>query len=377
MRTLLVVTCLAASPLVLADDEPADDVIEHSIGAERFAAGGSVELKSEVAGDAFLAGGDVSVHAPIAGDAFVAGGHVDVYDAIGKGLYVAGGSVLLAGSVGRGARVAGASIEVAPGAMLKGTVWLAGRTLTMAGNVAGHLHLAGQDVELNGTVDGDAEIAAEHIAIGPQARVSGHLRYRSPRAPTIAPGASLAGGVESLAGRRGHWYSQGTAPHPFRYLGSGLSFGSALALGALLLLIAPAFMAGASRIVRSEWPAALGIGVAVLVGVPIGIVVLFLTLIGIPAGLLAIALYAAVLLLGYVIGAVAVADLGLAKLAPNRVDGVGWRILALLFALLALGLVRHVPLLGALTALLVFLSGVGALALRTFGHGRAAAPPSA
>jgi hypothetical protein len=111
-----------------------------------------------------------------------------------------------------------------------------------------------------------------------------------------------------------------------------------------------------------------------LITVPVAILVLFITLIGIPVGLLGIALYATVIIVGYVCGAVAIGDLALDRVAPARVAQLGPRILALLVALLLLGLLRHVRLIGGLAVFLVLLTGMGALLQRVF---RRARPPSA
>jgi hypothetical protein len=373
MRVLVLIACLATAPLAQAADRD-DDSVDQTVGSSRIRAGASVQLTEPVVGNVYLAGGDVTVAAPVTGSAYISGGHVDVQDSIGKGLYAAGGSLLVDATVGHGAHLAGGSVEVARTAKLKGKVWLAGSSVTMDGGVDGALTMMGADVTLNGTVDGDAEIAAERIEIGPQAQVTGHLRYRSAREPTIAASANVAGGIEALPEHRGRWFWH-EGPHRFfRSAGTGLSFGSALVLGVLLLVIAPAYLAATSRVVRAEWPTAAGVGAAVLVGVPIGIVFLFITIIGIPAGLLALAVYALVLLLGYIVGAVAVGDLALARVAQARADVLGWRLLALIATLAAFGILRHVPLLGPLGVFLVFLCGVGALTLRIFGHGRSVTP---
>ena len=110
-----------------------------------------------------------------------------------------------------------------------------------------------------------------------------------------------------------------------------------------------------------------------LIAVPIIAAVLIITLIGIPLGLLAIALYFAVLLLGHIVAAVALGDYALGRWLPARAGAGLWRVLGFLAALAALWLVRHVPLVGGLVAMLVFLVGVGALSLRVL---RPAPPPS-
>lgn len=365
LRRLCLMLLLASAPLAAATAESADDdSVEHSLGADRFAAGRAVSLDAAIGGDAFAAGGRVTVDAPVGGDAFLAGGQVEVRGPVDKGLYAAGGVVVASGSVRHNARLAGGTVEVTPGARFGGGLSMAGRTLSFAGHTDGYLQMAGRDVTVSGTVGGDAEISAARIEIGPGARIAGKLRYRSDREPLLAAGAEVAGGLERLPGAYRAWSWRDGAHHALRGVGRGLWFSGTFVLGVLLLLLAPGYLAATSRVGRVEWPLCLGVGFSVLIGVPVAAVLLFITLIGIPVGLLALALYAVVLLLGHVVAAVALGDYALGRWAPARAGAPGWRVLGLLGALVALGLVRYVPLVGGLVAMLVFLAGVGALCLQ-------------
>jgi cytoskeletal protein CcmA (bactofilin family) len=365
LRSLILVALLAAAPLAAADtDAGDDDGVEHSLGSDRFAAGRAVNLAGTVGGDAFAAGGRVTVDSPVAGDAFLAGAHVEVRGPVEKGLYAAGGVVIVSSSVRHNARLVGGSVEVTPAAHVGGALTMAGRSLSMAGTTDGYLQMAGRDVTVSGGVGGDLEISAARIEIGPGARIAGKLRYRSEREPAIAAGAQIGGGLERLPGSYRTWSWREGAHHALRGVGRGVWFSGSVVLGVLLLLLAPGYLGATSRLAASEWPLCIGLGFAILIAVPVAAVLLLITLIGIPVALLTIALYAAVLMLGHVVGAVALGDYALGRWAPARAPAPGWRVLGFLGALLALGLFRFVPLLGGLVALLVFLAGVGALILR-------------
>jgi cytoskeletal protein CcmA (bactofilin family) len=372
LRSLFLLALLAVAPLAAADSDPADDdSVEHTVGSDRFAAGRAVSLGGTVAGDVFAAGGRVTVDGPVAGDAYLAGAHVEVRGPIEKGLYAAGASVVASGSVQHNARLVGGSVEVTPGAHFGGALSMAGQSLSFAGTADTYLQMAGRDATVSGTVGGDAEISAARIEIGPGAHIAGKLRYRSDREPVIAAGATIGGGLERLPGPLHAWTWREGAHHALHGVGRGIWFSGSFVLGVLLLWLAPGFLAATSRQAASEWPLCLGVGLGILIAVPVTAALLLITLIGIPLGLLAIALYAVVLLLGHIVAAVAVGDYALGRWAPARAGAAGWRMLGFLGALLALGLVRHVPLVGGLVALLVFLVGVGALSLR------AVRPPAA
>jgi hypothetical protein len=372
MRLWILAAGLSIAVPALAGDAAGEAVADYTIGADRLAAGSSVDVTAPVAGDAWLTGGEVTIGAPVAGAAFAAGGHVDIQGPVDKGLYVAAGSVTLSSTVRRDARLLGDTIDVTPAATIGGSAVLAGRTVTMAGEVGGSLQIAARDAVISGRVAGDVEVSAERVEVGPQARVGGRLRYRAGHEPQVAAGALITGGLETLSGRDGHFGWHDRARRATSAAARALWFTGSLVLGALLLLIGPAFMSETSAIARREWAQSLGIGCIVLVTVPLAVVLLFITLIGIPLGLLAIALYAAALLLGYVCGATALADLALERLAPSRTAQVGWRILALLGALAALALLRPVPLFGKLAVFAVLLGGLGALTQRALRTARPA-----
>jgi hypothetical protein len=108
--------------------------------------------------------------------------------------------------------------------------------------------------------------------------------------------------------------------------------------------------------------------------VPFVAIVLLITIIGIPLALLLMALYLLALFLGWVTAALFVAQRGLETLRPGRTPTRTWQLTALFLALVALWLLRQIPLVGGLIALLVLLAGIGALAGQAWNGRRSAAP---
>ena len=116
----------------------------------------------------------------------------------------------------------------------------------------------------------------------------------------------------------------------------------------------------------------LGLGLAILVCVPFVASALLVTIIGIPLALLLMSLYLLVLFLGWVTAAQFLAQRGLQALRPGRTTTRGWQLLALMLGLVALWVVRQVPLVGGLIGFIALLAGVGALTWSAF-NGRKAA----
>jgi hypothetical protein len=357
MRLAWLLTALMAPLAALADEAG------HA-GSHWFTGGGNVEVTEPVAGNAYLVGEFIAIKAPVAGSAYAAGSHVDVESSIGKGLFAGAASIHIGGTVHQHARLFGETVDVAPSASLEGPVTIGARAATLAGHIDGDVRLTAETARIDAVIGGDLDVTGARIELGPNARIGGHLRYRGEHAPVIADGAQVAGGVEQRSSRLKH-FDWGDGPH-WLHGGRGFGFGTGFVVGLLLLLLGPAFMTDTSTIARREWAQSLGIGFLVLIAVPFGALLLAITLIGIPVALLALALYAALLMLGYACGAIALGDLALQTLLPARAAATGARILALVGALLALALLRHVILVGGLAVMIVFLCGVGALLQRTF-----------
>jgi cytoskeletal protein CcmA (bactofilin family) len=353
-----------ATLLLLSATALAADNASGSFGDDRFVAGDDVTLDEQVAGDAFVAGGRSQVAGRVAGDAVVTGGTVEVRGEIEEDVYAAGGDVRLEARVGGNVRAAGGTVAIEPAARIAGNVTLAGGNVDVGGRVDRNLQVFGGRVRIDGEVGGDVEVASDDIRIGPGARIGGRLTYSSPRPPQLAEGAVVTGGIEK---RQREWRGIGAESGLGRVV-KGMArtiwFAGVLLVGIALIALFPEFSREAAATVRSEPLPSIGLGLALLIAVPILAVMLFVTIIGIPLGFAVLLGYGLALMLGYMTGALALADLLLARAKPAEAGKAGWRILFLVLSLVAIALLRRVPLIGELAVVVLFLAGFGAFALR-------------
>lgn len=351
-----------------------DDSVTHEFGSDYFGAGGMLNLTEPVEGDALLAGGHVATASEVKGDLVAAGGEVSVGGAIGDDLYAAGGSVQFDAIVNGNARVAGGDINVGPATVVAGGVSLTGGQIAFEGVAHDYLQASGGSVRIDGEVIGDAEVRAKDLQIGPDARIGGRLVYHGPQPPVVPEGAVIEGGVEFHEAEAGRYFDD-VQPHvrdAATGLGTFLWFLGVFVAGALFILLLPGFTAEAAAAIGRRPLPALGLGLAILVCVPFVAVVLLITIIGIPVALLLMSLYLLVLFLGWITAALFVAQRGLAALRPGRPVTRGWQMLALLLGLLALWLLKQIPLVGGWIGFIALLAGIGALTWRAF-NGRQAA----
>lgn len=338
---------------------------ERSVGADRFAAGPAVSVSAPVAGDLFLAGCSLDLDAPVGGDAVAAGCNVRLGGQVGQDLYAAGGRVSLNAAVLHNARIAGGSIEIGSRAKIAGNASVAGGEIRIAGPVGGYLQVGGGHVFLDAPVAGDVQVAAGTVELGPGARIGGRLRYASSEELKRDPAAQVQGGIERLPLPA---HAPKATPAERERAARGIHWiwsAGLITLAAILAAALPALFTGTATIVRTRWAWSLLVGFIALVCIPVAALIALVTVIGIPLALAAMALYFALLLIGYATTGISLGLLALQRWQPARTSG-GWRFLAAALGMLAVALVASIPYVGALIVLAALLLGIGVLLQRLF-----------
>ena len=267
----------------------------------------------------------------------VAGGHVEIDEPTDGNLYVAGGQVSITAPVSGNLRVAGGNVSIKSG-------------------IGGRAAIAGGHVTIDAPVGGNATVSGGSLELGPHARISGKLTFNGGHLEQD-PDAQVAGGV-TRTHRHRHWESGAYAGHWI-----------ARAIWTLGLMLLAALIAGAlpgpARRMQEElrtrpWLAAL-FGVLALICIPIAAVIVMVTIIGIPLGLLALVGYVALLLVGYVATSVLLSGLILERYGAQAAARTATRVGAAVLAMLILSTLAHVPLVGGFIALTALVLGVGAI----------------
>ncbi len=300
-----------------------------------------------------LAGGAVAEDGWSEG-AFRFGGHVEVSEPTDGPLYAAGGDVRVEAPVQGSLRAAGGDVEVGPGAQVAGSASLAGGRVVVKGPIQGNLHVGAGDVTLDGPVAGDAFVGAGSLSLGPNARIEGKLKFRGGDMDRD-PGAQVAGGVVHAPSR---------VHRQDRTAAERLTHGWMWSLGlvALAALLAGALPGPSQRLAQElrERPGMTAlVGFLALTAVPVAALMLAITIIGIPIALIALVLYAALLMIGYVWLAVVLGGLLLDRLNAETAAVTAWRVGAAAVAMILLAIAVRVPLVGGFVKFAALVVGVG------------------
>lgn len=282
------------------------------------------------------------------------GGTVEVSQPTAGSLNAAGGQVLVEAPVEGSLRAAGGQVEVGPNAPIAGNAMLAGGNVVVKGAIEGNLHAAGGEVTIDGPVGGDAFVASGSLTLGPNARIEGKLKFRGGELKRD-PSAQVVGGLLHGPARsqRHEWTAGERSSHGWLW---------SVGLVALAALVAGALPGPSQRLARElrerPWMTTL-LGFLALTAIPVGAVLLMITIIGIPIGFLALILYAGLLMVGYVWLAVVLGGLLLDRFKAETAAVTAWRIGAAALAMVVLALAVRVPFVGGFVKLAALAVGVG------------------
>lgn len=318
-------------------------------------------------------GARTTVDRPVSGDATLLAASVDVRSPIGDDLRMAGGQIALGSPVGGDVKALAGVFTLEAAGHVRGGLWVTAGEVTILGRVVGPMRLRAQRVVINGTVEGDSTVTAQVIEIGPLARLTGGLRHRSD-SYTQDPGAVM--GAEGEPGRQ--------SPPSDRWRGMhahsgdmGLIMGRdghwwwmLLPIGLVLLafagVLAYAFSSHAERAARhialKPWQS-LGFGAALMLALPGLVMVLFISLLGIPMGVMLLAVYPALMVLGWLISALQLGRWMGDRWAKQPATGGSARFGWVLIATVVLLLLAAVPLFGPALALAAMAMGLGGMVL--------------
>ena len=267
MKKFLAVLCLVLLlvPTVIFATESYNDnimVIDETVVANGTANGlimlcGST-ISSNANGDyAFIAGREVNISGNITRDAFVAGETVTIENTgiINRDLYVCASKVIINGAVNRNIYVASSELLVGDKAYIRG----------------------------------DVHSATDKIVISETANVLGTVQYRSDASVVSIPESIQVNRIEVETNK-----NQGNVSKSFDFNGKILELLMVFVTFILMLAIVPEFFTKIDdryALNAEELFKSFGIGVLLLIVVPIVSIILMVTIVGLPIAFVALLLY--------------------------------------------------------------------------------------
>lgn len=327
-----------------------------------FFAGSTVRVDGNVDGTAFAFGQNITVNGDINGDLIVAGQTLTINGKITGNIYGAGQTVTIRGQGMRDVFLGAQDMNLAKDSAIGRDLFFGGQTFIFEGAVARDIHGGGADVDINGQVGRNAQIEAEYIRLMDNAAINGDLLYTSTKEAFISPAARITG--------RTDWeYREPETPTQMRphrltrastYLGILINMAGTFILWVVVRLWQPEYWSKTASHISETPLKTLSVGALALIVVPILIVLVMITVIGIPLGIITGLIYGVSLYLSKIVVAVFIGSWLSKHLGWREIHKGIWLFLLGLLILMAL---MQVPYLGLLIRLLVVFAGIGALVL--------------
>ena len=312
-------------------------------------------VNGTVKGDLIAFANRVTVTGKVTGTAVLAAQNVECTGPISGSLYAAGQTVKIGSTVARNVAIAGQRAELTNSTAVGRDAFLAGQSIELAGLVKGSVTAAAAAAILSGAVGKTAHLSLQSLTLTDTARVGGDLVYVSSLKASIAPGAKIGGKVLQQLPKPAPKHK---ARHAFGGFWRFILFIWLLAIAAVVTAILPRPMYAAAERIRTTWwwPLLTGF-LVVFFGIP---VVLILVILLFPAGMIAGALWLAVIYLGQVVVGIFIGSWVFRLFAKREVIRP---VLAALAGVVIISILESIPVLGIIVAIVVGIFGAGALGL--------------
>lgn len=340
---------------LMAQEERMVIPAERTINGSVFRAGQEVRVNGTVNGDLFVAGRDIVITGLVKGDVIAAGQNITISGPVEGDVRLAGQSVSLQSPIQGSATIAGQYLNLAGNLELGRDLVATGYEVNLYGTVKRNVYGSMENMMISGTVGNTVRLyEVTSLKVNDSAVIGGNLIYGSPTRAAISQAATLAG--------KETWHQiirePGTTEN--RIVTRESVTGFLISLAGLLLvwlvgkLSAPQCWKRLSAPPLKQPGTTIGLGLLLLLAVPVLAILLMFTVIGIPLAFISLLLYGIVLYVSRVITAQYLVE----TLAP-RFHYHGHEFWLLLPALLVIILAAKIPYVGWFISLAVLSMGLG------------------
>ncbi|MBS3995346.1 MAG: hypothetical protein KGZ33_06080 [Alkaliphilus sp.] len=328
-----------------------DELVNHDL----FLGAGYIKIIGSVNGDVFAVGGDFENNGHINGDIILGAGNSIIGGKVDGDLRIGAGRVVIGGEIARNATVLSSDILLEKNSAINGNLNVLSGKATLNGFVGGDFRAGAENVLINGLVKGDVEVGSSTLTFGPDAKINGNLTYTSAN-EMLVPEGVVDGQVIRKEPAVDENFEENRKKAEegikvFHVVKRALSILSYLIVGTILTLIFTGFMRKTALTIQEKPLHSLGLGFVGLIVIPIAALLVMLTVIGIPIGIISLMIYGVLLYL---------AKLPVALWIGSKIlKGETKPLLPMILGIFILMLVSFIPYLGNFVSFVAIVFGIG------------------
>lgn len=312
-----------------------------------FYAGESVSVEEDTDSTTFVAGNTIDVKANVEGMNFVAGNVINL-SSTQDYLFVAGNNITITNASAKDMFIAGDTITIRETEVRD--LYAAGDMITIDSKIARNAYLGGDKIIINSEIDGDVVISSDNIVLGENAIINGTLKYPEGVKVNKSDNAS----VNKMKSYKSEEFNIELSFADKYIVPTMISYISMLLIAFLLLTVCKKKFETVAKMSKKpiDMLKTVGIGLLGLIVIPVAAFILMLTLIGIPLSFIALIIYGILLYLSIIPTAYYFGNWLLEKNIKNNY-------LVLTLSLLALYILKVIPIIGGFVELAIICFGLG------------------
>lgn len=323
-----------------------------------FYAGDNLSVEEEINKTVFAAGNSVKFTSNIDGATFVAG-NIVYLNSTQDYLFAVGNNITLDGVTAKDAFVCGNFITLEASSIRD--LYVAGTDMIINSDISGNLYVAGANVIINSKVEGDVYVATESLRLGKDAVVNGTLKYPDDAKLDIDNTAIISkkevydtNATKKIDASKLKSEFNLLAIIVGELLGTLYRFVAMFLIAVILLALNKKVFENMLKVKKDFGTIALTslLGFALLCLLPIAAIIVMITVIGVPIGIISLIIYGLLIYLSIIPTAYYFGNLVFGKTIKNK-------FLLMLVSLIILYLIRLIPYIGGIVGFISLIFGLG------------------
>lgn len=353
------VTQTVAAQTVLRSQEEVRVGETQVVEGNFYTSGTETTVSGTIQGDWFGFGDTITANGTFAKDVLLLGRSIQLHGSTTEDVRVVGLEVIIAEDIGGDLVVVADSVEIVSNASIAGDVLLFANRVEINGAVGGQVQGSVNSLRIDAPVEQGVDVSAQSLTLGGRADIGGDVQYESVAELVRAQDSVIAGEI---------LYTPITNDiTPLQNLQANLTPVLALLFAVLVVfLLAPRRVA----MIATQKPAHLAmasmIGFAWLVTAPVLVALFFFSGLGVLIGLLLIALYLLLGILGLVLSVPIVGALAVRGLFPKR----PFDLLTIAGGAIVVYGLLSIPFFGVALFLVAVAAGMGSVVLQVYKNRR-------
>lgn len=264
---------------------------EKSSSSNLFLFGEDVSSAEKVGGDIYAFAQDIDVSNVVNGDVISFGQKINIKaDRVLGNIRSAGQSIDIDVKNTKNITVAGQDITIYEDTVAN-AIYAAGQNIEFSGTT-NDLSLAGSNVLIDGAVNGNLEIRGEYITLGENAKVDGNITIKSENEPTVKGSVAWKDIDYEKINHKSNYEKENSG-----LFSKIMNIISSVIVAVIMFVLGKSYFSSLEKSINMNLGKFILIGLALLIGIPVCILTLFMTVIGIPIALMLLGIYICVIYL--------------------------------------------------------------------------------